>query len=176
MFHDLLRRITGLLDNAGIKYMISGSLALNLYYIPRMTMDVDIVIELDKNNLDNFLCLFRKGYYIDETTVKEETYNRGMFNVIDHQTGLKIDFILRKNTEYRRHEFSRRVQKIIDESPVYFVSPEDLVISKLEWIQQLRSDKQVNDILLLMSLPNIDKKYIYYWCKFLNLDTFGLIK
>ena len=50
MFHELLKTVTQLLDEKGIGYMISGSLALNIYCIPRMTMDIDIVIELDKDN------------------------------------------------------------------------------------------------------------------------------
>jgi len=46
MFYELLKTVTGLLGQKEIQYMITGSLAVNVYCIPRMTMDVDIVIEL----------------------------------------------------------------------------------------------------------------------------------
>ncbi len=154
--------------------MVSGSLALNVYSIPRMTMDIDIVIELDRQNLPHFLELFKSGYYIDSETVREEISRKGMFNVIDHTTGLKIDFIIRKDTEYRRLEFARKVLKVIDDFPIWFVSPEDLIISKLDWIQQIQSDKQLHDIRILLSLPGIDIQYIQYWCKELKFETFGL--
>jgi hypothetical protein len=54
MIKELLKAVTGKLDQKGIRYMISGSLALNIYCIPRMTMDIGIVIELDQSNLEEF--------------------------------------------------------------------------------------------------------------------------
>lgn len=155
--------------------MISGSLAFNMYCIPRMSMDIDLVIELNLNNVHDFLDIFSTGYYIDKDTVIDEIKKTGMFNVIDHRSGFKIDFIVRKNTEYRLLEFSRRGRKMLMDIPVWMVSREDLVISKLAWIQQLQSEKQGQDIRMLMALPEIDRDYINYWCKRLNLKTFGLI-
>lgn len=156
--------------------MVSGSLAFNMYCIPRMSMDIDLVIELNLSNVYNFLKIFETGYYIDSDTVIQEIKRGGMFNVIDHKTGFKIDFVVRKNTEYRLLEFSRRIQKKLLDLPVWVVSPEDLVISKLVWIQELQSDKQSQDIRMLMLLPSIDKDYINLWCKNLNLKTHGLIR
>jgi len=175
MIHELFKNVTGLLEEKEIRYMISGSLALNVYCIPRMTMDIDIVIELDKKNLNDFLQIFSRGYYMDEETVREEIRKRGMFNIIDHRSGLKIDFIVRKDTEYRQLEFSRKIRKIIDDIPVWVVSPEDLVISKFGWIQQLQSDKQASDITLLWDIPGLDKEYILTCCRNLNFKTFGLL-
>ena len=155
--------------------MISGSLALNVYCIPRMTMDIDIVIELDPANLNAFLEIFSTGYYLDEDTVRHEIRRKGMFNVIDHRSGFKIDFIIRKDSEYRMLEFSRKKRIILDDIPVWIVSPEDLIISKLAWIQQLQSDKQIQDISMLLDLKELDSAYILTWCKILNLKTFDLI-
>ncbi|MEI6050859.1 MAG: DUF6036 family nucleotidyltransferase [Bacteroidota bacterium] len=175
MIQELLKTVTRLLDQKGIGYMISGSLALNVYCIPRMTMDIDIVIELDQVNLYDFLEIFTTGYYINEDTVKQEVGRRGMFNVIDHRSGFKIDFIIRKDTEYRLLEFSRKTRKVLDGIPVWMVSAEDLIVSKIEWIQQLHSDKQIRDIQMLMILPDIDREYINSWCKKLNFKTFDLL-
>lgn len=156
--------------------MLSGSIALNSYTIPRMTLDIDIVIELHEENLNKFLSIFDKKYYLNKDTVREETKHLGMFNVIDYETGFKVDFILRKNSEYRKHEFSRRRKTTIADFEIWIVSPEDLVISKIEWIQQYQSDKQINDIENLLSNTKIDKNYIREWCKKLNLNTFNLIE
>jgi hypothetical protein len=175
MFQELLKTVTGLLDQKGIQYMVSGSLAFNVYCIPRMSMDIDFVIELNQANVADFLEIFKSGYYVNEETVRQEIKRKGMFNVIDHRSGLKMDFIVRKDTEYRRLEFSRKIRKLLEDIPVWMVAPEDLVISKIEWIQQLQSEKQSQDISMLLTTPVIDRDYIIYWCNKLNLKTFGLL-
>ncbi|MCX6245891.1 MAG: hypothetical protein NTU98_14450 [Bacteroidetes bacterium] len=176
MIQELLKTVTRLLDQKGIEYMVSGSLALNVYCIPRMTLDIDIVIHLDPSNRDDFLEIFKKGFYLDKDSVNQGIRRKGMFNVIDHQSGLKIDFIIRKDTEYRQLEFSRKTQKVIDDIPVWMVTAEDLIISKIEWIQQLQSDKQIQDIIMLLKLHGIDRDYISLWCKKLTLKTYDLLK
>lgn len=175
MFQELLKKVTGLLDQKGIQYMVSGSLAFNVYCIPRMSMDIDFVIELNQANVADFLGIFKSGYYMNEETVRQEIKRKGMFNVIDHRSGLKMDFIVRKDTEYRRLEFSRKIRKLLEDIPVWMVSPEDLIISKIEWIQQLQSEKQSFDIRMLLATPGIDKSYINFWCDKLNLKTYGLL-
>lgn len=43
------------LETAKIRYMLVGGLAMNLYGVPRSTMDVDIVLAMDHDNLRAFL-------------------------------------------------------------------------------------------------------------------------
>ena len=43
---EVLRIITGRLESAGIGYMVTGSIAMNYYAVPRMTRDIDVVVEL----------------------------------------------------------------------------------------------------------------------------------
>lgn len=175
MILELLQRIANELENTKIPYMLSGSIALNHYSIPRMTVDIDIVIELYEENLSNFLNIFGENYYLNKETVLIETKKHGMFNVIDFETGFKIDFIIRKESDYRKHEFLRRRKVEIANFEVWIVSAEDLVISKIEWIQQLQSDKQITDIKNLLAYPEIDKVYIKDWCNKIGLKTFNLI-
>jgi hypothetical protein len=175
MFLELLKTITGQLEQKEIDYMVSGSLAVNVYSVPRMTLDIDIVIELNETNFPEFSEIFGPGYYFNKEGALIEIRRKGMFNVIDHRSGLKIDFIVRKESAYRKLEFSRRTRKMIENIPVWMVSAEDLVISKIEWIQQLQSDKQVQDIKYLLASPDLDMEYITSWCMKLNLKTFDLI-
>jgi hypothetical protein len=175
MILKLLRHVSDSLENKEIPYMLSGSIALNHYCVPRMTVDIDIVIELYEENIKDFLSIFSENYYLNEDTVKIEIRKHGMFNIIDNETGFKVDFILRKETSFRKHEFLRRRKVQIADIDVWIVSPEDLVISKIEWIQQLQSEKQIGDIKNLLEYPGIEKPYIKDWCKNLNLNTFDLI-
>ena len=172
---ELLRKLTKSLDEKGINYMLTGSIALNHYTLPRMTLDIDMVVELREKNLADFLLILGSNYYFNKETIKLEIARCGMFNVIDYETGFKIDFIIRKDSEYKKLEFSRRIRSINSDFDVWIVSPEDLVIAKIEWIQQLQSDKQIQDIQNLLFIPGIDKDYIKNWCKRLNFKTFNLI-
>ena len=175
MIGKLLNRITKALDAAEIPFMVSGSMALIVYTVPRMTRDIDIVIELRQEDIKRFCAIFNEGYYIDSLTVEEEVQRKGMFNVIDFETGYKIDFMVKKDNFYRKTEFGRRVKGVVMGCETWLVTLEDLVISKLIWIQELQSDRQMSDIENLLENPNIDMEYINYWRKELNLNTFKLL-
>ncbi|MCF6239923.1 MAG: hypothetical protein L3J74_01105 [Bacteroidales bacterium] len=72
-----------------------------------MTRDIDFVIELSTQQIEQFIHLFPDAYF-NVNTIKEEIEKQGMFNIIDHKTGFKLDFILRKDTEYFRQAFNKR--------------------------------------------------------------------
>lgn len=73
-----------------------------------MTVDLDLIVELTHANKESFTNLFDDNYYMDKSAVNDEIARQGMFNVIDFETGFKIDFIIRKDTEYRQVEFTRK--------------------------------------------------------------------
>lgn len=156
--------------------MLSGSIAMGLYTVPRMTRDIDFVIHLEPKNLDLFVNSFKAGYYCDKDGVREavETPVK-MFNIIDHASGYKADFIVLKNEMFRQEEFNRRVQVEFYGKLIYVVSPEDLLISKLIWIQDLQWPIQMEDIKNLIASDRLDWVYIEKWIKQLKLRTFNLL-
>lgn len=137
MILELLNKTCKALEENNIQYMISGSIALNTYAIPRMTRDIDIVIELEEVMIDKFISLFPNSYY-DKTTIKDAVQTEGMFNIIDHQTGFKIDFIIRKNDEYHNLAFKRRRRIKEFDTLIWVISIEDLIISKIIWIIEIK--------------------------------------
>lgn len=163
------------MEDNDFSYMVSGSHALNWYVHPRTTMDIDIVIELNASNIDHFVTLFQKGFYINTDTVIKETKSKGIFNIIDLKSGFKIDFIVKKDTNYRTTEFTRKKRVRYDDFELWIVAPEDLIISKIIWMQNYQSDKQMDDIKALLLLQNIDTNYIINWCKKLKLNTYNLV-
>jgi len=140
-----------------------------------MTRDIGIVLEIAERDINRFVALFEKDFYTHKPSVIEEVKRRGMFNFIDNIEGYKVDFILKKNVLYHKTEFDRRRRGSALGVTAWMVAPEDLLISKLIWIQQLQSEKQIDDIKGLLDYPDLDKTYIDYWCKELNLHTFGLL-
>lgn len=171
---ELFTHICKKLNEAKIDYMLSGSLALNLYTVPRMTRDIDVVIELKQSDINLFISNFKDRFYFNENTIREETNKKGMFNIIDTDTGYKVDFIVRKDSPYRKTEFERKKQVEMMGVDTWVVSIEDLILSKLIWIQQLQSDKQMEDITNLLDNDHIDFPYLRHWIEKLKLQTFEL--
>jgi hypothetical protein len=156
--------------------MLSGSVALSIYTLPRATRDFDFVVHLQQKDIDDLLARFREGYYCDRDAVKEAILHHSMFNIIDHASGFKADFIILKNEPFRKTEFERRLEIEFEGMPVNVVSAEDLLLSKLIWIQELQSAVQMEDIKNLSAKKDIDWTYIDSWIKSLNLNTFDLFK
>lgn len=105
---DFIKEIAARLDSAGIAFMLTGSLAMTFYATPRMTRDIDLIIEIRENAADKLVALFSGDCYIDGSSVARAISTNGMFNIISNKLILKADFIIKKTDEYRQLEFSRR--------------------------------------------------------------------
>ncbi len=170
-----LKKVCQKLETAHIPYMISGSLAVNAYTTPRMTRDIDIIISLKEEDVTGFLKAFETGFYQNELEIKQEVRRKGMFNLIDLESMTTIDFILKKDSAYRNLEFERRQKTTIYGFEIWIVAVEDLILSKLDWIQVYQSDRQLLDITNLLEVPNLDKKYLQHWIETLSLKTYDII-
>lgn len=167
---DVLKEVAGRLERAGIAYMITGSIAANFYTVPRMTRDIDIVVELRERVVARFISLFETDYYLEAQTVEQAVRAKGMFNLIQHQHVVKVDFVVRKETPYRRSEFARRKRASLEGQEVYFVAAEDLILSKLVWAKDSRSEMQLNDVRnLLQYVKGLDRRYLSRWAKALGV-------
>ena len=169
---EVLKEIGGLLDRAGIAYMITGSTAANFYTVPRMTRDIDIVVELAKSDTDRVVEIFAKDFYLDRETVSDAILSKGMFNLIHSESVIKVDFIVRKESPYRRTEFARRRKVVLEDQEIQIVAPEDLILSKLEWAKDSRSEFQLADVRnLLHSVQGLDLTYLARWAKELGVEA-----
>lgn len=169
---EVLKIVTQRLNKADIAYMISGSIAANYYTVPRMTRDIDIVIELKSADIDKFVSLFQNDFYIDDKeTIKKEVLQKGMFNLIHNQYVVKIDFIIQKGSEFQNVAFSRRKKVLIEDSPMWFILAEDLILAKLQWAKDSHSEMQLKDVRnLLATVKDLDVPYIKRWGKKLDLS------
>lgn len=172
---DFFKYIILFFNEHNIQYMLSGSVAMSIYVLPRSTRDFDFVVHLQEKNIPLLIQHFKEGYYCDEDVVKEAVQQKSMFNIIDYQSGYKADIVILKDEAFRLSEFNRRVQGDFFGTPVFIVTAEDLLLSKLIWIQELQSNIQKDDIKNLSLIPTLDKNYLHYWIDKLNLNTFGLI-
>ena len=169
---DVLKTVIGRLDEAKIPYMITGSIAGNFYSIPRMTRDIDMIAEINLSDTKKIYELFKDDFYIDEEQVTAAVKEQEMFNIIHNEAIVKVDFIVRKNSEYRRLEFSRRKYFDFEGMKIAIVSPEDLIISKLFWAKESHSEMQINDVKnLIASVENLNYNYIKKWVKELDIEN-----
>lgn len=86
------------------------------------------------------------------------------FNFIHPSSGLKVDFWILKNDLFNRTRMKRRIIQKVDEQSIYFISPEDLILSKLLWHRETESTRQLEDIESVIKIQKkLDWKYIKEW-------------
>lgn len=158
------------LEGAGLDYMLSGSVALSVYAVPRMTRDIDIVIALEADDVDTLVALFDSDCYIDAEAVANAIEARHMFNVIHEATVSKLDFIVRKDSPYRLVEFSNRRRVHLGSRALWVVGPEDLVLSKLVWALDSGSTQQLDDVRSMLEADELDTHYLARWAAELGVS------
>jgi hypothetical protein len=165
---DIVRDVSSRLDSAGLGYMLTGSMAMNYYAQPRMTRDIDVVLAVGPEDTDRVLALFSPEYYASREAILGAITQRSMFNLIDQESVIKVDCIIRKESVYRRVEFERRQRVTIQDFQTWIVAIEDLILSKLEWARESHSELQFRDIQNL-ARTGFDSPYLNRWLKQLGL-------
>lgn len=167
-FADLIAK----LEVSGIPYMVTGSFASSFHGLPRASNDADIVIAPSRQQLESFIKSLGAEYYIDPDTARDAFQRKKMFNVIDTRRGWKADLIIRQDREFSREEFRRRVFGRINGLSAAMASPEDVILTKLEWAARGESELQFRDALGVAAArwKNLDIPYLSKWGKELGID------
>lgn len=163
---DVLRTVSERLDKNGFAYMLTGSFALSYYAMPRMTRDLDLVIDLAETRIDALVEHFEQDFYLDIESVRSAVRDERPFKLMHLDNGIKVDFIIRKSTEYRRLEFTRRRRVISDGLSTVVASREDLILSKLVWARDAESELQLRDVQSLLDVNAgeiMDRDYLRKW-------------
>ena len=168
-----LIKIFKILDELNIAYYVTGGFAVSVFGHPRFTADVDIVIKMQETDAKVFSLKIKNVFpqgYIDIDLIKHALIHKSEFNMIDPESGLKIDFFITKLDEFEKSAFNRIIKKDIDYE-VAFISPEDLIISKLLWFREGQSTRQLEDIITVIQVQkNLDKQYLAKWVSNLKLS------
>jgi len=165
---DIVRDISRRFEQARMPYMLTGSMAMNYYAQPRMTRDIDVVIAIAPDDVDRVATLFRPDYYVSEQSIRESLAHESIFNLIHQESVIKVDCIIRKDSEYRRVEFERRQKISIRDFTTFIVSKEDLIISKLSWAKDSHSEIQLADVRNLLA-TGYEREYLERWTRELGL-------
>ena len=160
------------LEEAGIPYMVTGSLALSFHAEPRNTHDADIVLQLDAGTLPTLLAMFpeEKGWYWSDEAARAAVANRRMFNVVQSKSGFKFDLIMLTDSEFEQEKFSRRIKLERRGVGIWLIRAEDPLLSKLDWGKRGNSALQAADVrTLLRDVTDLDWEYLNP-----RIDRFGL--
>lgn len=159
---------------ADMPHMVVGSTVVNWIGPPRTTNDVDIVVQ---PTLDQMLLFVRHlvaaGMYVDEQTAVEALSLRSMVNVIDPESGWKADLIVLPEDAFSREAFSRRTDHLTPIGTFSIQSPEDLILSKLNWRKESQSERQLRDVIGVFDIwrKRLDAAYLRRWARELGVDA-----
>ncbi|MGE4133627.1 MAG: DUF6036 family nucleotidyltransferase [Bdellovibrionales bacterium] len=169
---DVLKDVTTRFDEAQIEYFLVGSLATMYYGRPRFTQDVDLVVRIKAKQIPHFEKLFpiEEYYSPPKEILHDEILRRGSFNLINQSSGIKIDIVMDKETDFYKSEFQRRKKiEIASGVDVFIASPEDLILKKLDYFREGQSEKHLLDIRDILMNVSVDEGYIKEWAERLNL-------
>jgi hypothetical protein len=174
---EALEQVVRRLNALAIPYMVTGSVASSHHGRPRMTHDIDIVIDPSPDALAQLVDeLSSEGFYADATTAREALRRRRQFNVIQIATAAKIDLIIRKQRPFSEQELRRRqIVELGGDTRAALATPEDTILAKLEWAGKGgASEKQLADVAGVVEIQGgaLDRAYIERWAR--ELDVLDL--
>ena len=168
--NDVLKDCAERFEKLGIDYMLTGSMALVHYAMPRTTTDIDVVIELSLENVENFIKEFEPDYYVPHSRIRDAIYRKRMFNILNQQTIIKVDCVIRKKDDFSLNAFSKRKKvNYAGSFDVWIIGKEDLIISKLNWAKVSHSEMQMRDVASILR-NGYDKEYVDYWTEKLGIQ------
>ena len=140
--------VTETLEHLGIPYMVVGGFAAIFYGEPRLTIDVDIVVDMRPQHVVPFVACFPiPEYYVNEEAIRDSLRRKYPFNVIQSTTGAKVDLVPLPEDIFTRLAFQRRrrLSFAVDGRSADFISDDDIIVAKLIAYRQTGSEKHLRD-------------------------------
>lgn len=169
--------VTQTLERLGIPYAVGGSLASSLHGVMRSTLDVDIVADMRLEHVQPLAAALSAEFYADDEMMKDAIQHHSSFNLIHYETAFKVDVFICKTRAFDQQQLARRRISVIATDPeesIYVTSPEDIILSKLEWYRMGGevSDRQWRDILGVMKTRagGLELEYLRHWARELNVS------
>jgi hypothetical protein len=171
---ELLKRVIGVLEDADIQYMLTGSVVSSLQGEPRSTHAIDMVISIHTSDIKKIVEAFpAPAFYLDEEGIVDAINRQGMFNLLNIKEGDKIDFWQLTDEPFDKSRFSRRYVEEVMGVRMQVSSPEDTILMKLRWAKLSGgSEKQFTDALRVYEVQSgkLDEDYMEYWAKKLDIE------
>ncbi|QQS35713.1 MAG: hypothetical protein IPM56_15950 [Ignavibacteriales bacterium] len=172
---NLFALYTEVLTKNNIEYFITGSVASIVYGDPRLTHDIDLVVNLSISQVGDFVKAFpSKEFYCppqDVIITELNRYSRGHFNLIHLETGFKADIYFTGKEELQHWAMQNRKQIEFAGSMIFVAPPEYVIIKKLEFFREGNAQKHLSDI---KSILNNSSELINFDFLSEHIDAAGL--
>ncbi|MBN2029909.1 hypothetical protein JW824_06645 [bacterium] len=174
----VLKRFIKVLDELSISYYIGGSIASSVFGLPRATMDIDIIADVQTTHIPHLKERLERDFYIDKNMIKEAIHRSSSFNLIHLETAMKIDVFIPQKDRYNESVNKRKLKDTLIEgdktSEFYFSSPEDIILNKLKWYEMGKrvSERQWLDIIGVIKVQedSLNKDYLKSWAEKLGVS------
>ncbi len=145
---EFLNHTLTTVESLGIPHMIVGSIASTRYGEARLTLDIDIVADIEPRLVEPLCAAFSDPeFYVSLPAAQDAVRQRKQFNVIHSTSGLKIDFMVARDDEWGRTQLARRRRIELTPGQLAFIAaPEDVILGKLLYYREGQSDKHLRDI------------------------------
>lgn len=165
------------LETLDVPYLIGGSLASAVHGVTRATLDTDLVADLRSEHAEPLAQALGDAFYVDVEAIQDAIRRRSSFNAIHLATMFKVDVFVHKRRPFDQAQFERRTAQVIATDPerkAYVASPEDTVLTKLEWYRLGGevSDRQWRDVLGVLKVQGerLDLAYLRRWAATLRVS------
>lgn len=165
-YEGVVNRMARVLKRAKVPYMITGDLAANYYGCPRVTYDLDLVVELDEPSARRLAALTAKARFRvhkSKTLALVEVGNRF---VMESWEKYRVDFWLIR-TDFDKMVFGRRKRAKIFGTSTWVVSPEDLILQKLRAARAI--DLEDVQAILARQRGRLDMGHLKHWAALLDV-------
>jgi hypothetical protein len=164
------------LNQLEARYMVTGSVASIAYGEPRLTHDIDIVVELDRIQAGRLALSFpAPDFYcppIDIIRLELARECGGHFNIIHQGTGFKADIYPLGQDPWSAWGLSRSRRFLLEGIPMILAPPEYVITRKLEYFQEGGSEKHLRDIrsILRVSRALLNLEELERWIQNRHLE------
>jgi len=175
----LLTQAIRALESAGIEYMLTGSFVSSLHGEPRATHDVDLILRIGSSSRsiraisEMIAAAFpTNDYYWSEDAIRHAVSSLQMFNVLEIETGDKIDFWMLTHDAFDQRRFSRRYASAVLGMQLPVSTPEDTILQKLKWSKESGgSEKHMVDAISVYEVQYdaLDHAYLSAWVNQLDV-------
>ena len=163
-----LEPVAKILQSLDIEFYVSGSVASSFHGAARSTLDVDLVADLRSEHIESFVSrINNEDYYVSQAAIEDAVNRATCFNVIHVPTSFKVDIFILKNREFDKSSMNRAALGKVDlqsEFEVPIASPEDTILSKLEWYRLGNevSERQWDDVARVVKIlgRTLDREYL----------------
>ncbi len=166
---DLIEMFVRPLIEQHIRYLVTGSVASMLYGEPRVTHDIDLLIFLRPADVARLAVAYPSPeFYLPPSEIiftEMGREQRGHFNAIHPDTSLKADFYISNRDEFQAWAFRHARRYTVRGIQVELSPPEYVIVKKLEFYREGRSEKHLRDIRAMLAVSGelVDRSALNEW-------------